>query len=451
MGRDRRARGQRLADLLSAVAVLMAELELGELADRARGPEPRAAESAIATCHTQEARETQLSQAATILSIAWEGVDAISGAVPKPLTEGPGLKKRLPLVKSFSAAGGDWVAFSRRFTVTCALVGWTDREVLQALPTALDEAALGAFFSISAEYRATLQQALMQMAGIFDLPSSMCHRYAMRQWEEAETPLVFRSSLISLAQAVYPKMDKNGLGALVLDGMLGLALDLNIVLPASSDDELTSLKVTRFLQSYLNLKRHSPVAVCAAPAEEGTAADGVESSQAFASLDASWWRRNERGSRDNRDGRTKAYSGTRSSPAVCLKCGHLGHIAKGGDQQPFIQILNTRLGPIITQEGTVLAHASPVDEQPVEVNSARLVAAAEQRESGDDAWVKTLCAESPDLSKDQRSALRALLLEFSDIFSKFKYDIGRTSLVHHHIETGDAAPSGALILVGWDG
>ncbi|CAN0426466.1 unnamed protein product, partial [Lampetra planeri] len=126
--------------------------------------------------------------------------------------------------------------------------------------------------------------------------------------------------------AAYPKMDKDGLDALVLDRMLGLTRDLDIVLPA--EDDLTSLKVTRCLQAYLSIKRRSTVAACTGPAEERAAPDEVEFSQAFASLDASRWWRAERRQRDDRDRRTGASSGPGSSPVVCFKCGLPGHISK---------------------------------------------------------------------------------------------------------------------------
>ncbi|CAM9635041.1 unnamed protein product [Lampetra planeri] len=95
--------------------------------------------------------------------------------------------------------------------------------------------------------------------------------------------------------AAYPKMDKDGLDALVLDRMLGLTQDLDVVLPASDEDDLTSMKVARCLQPHLNIKRRSIVVA------EGAAPNEVDSSQAFVSLDASRWRRAERGQRDDRD------------------------------------------------------------------------------------------------------------------------------------------------------
>ncbi|CAN0309399.1 unnamed protein product [Lampetra fluviatilis] len=147
-------------------------------------------------------------------------------------------------------------------------------------------------------------------------------RFATRRLVDAETPLVFSSVLISLAQAVYPKMDKDSLDTLVLDHMLGLARDLDRVLPASDEDDLTSLKVARCLQAYLHIKRHLTVVAC-----------------------------------------------------------------MGRHQQA----------------GTVLARASAADDV-VGTDPVKMVAAAEQGESYDDAWLDALCAESADLSEVQRSA-----------------------------------------------
>ncbi|CAM9746768.1 unnamed protein product [Lampetra fluviatilis] len=77
--------------------------------------------------------------------------------------------------------------FHRRFTVTCTMAGWTDSEALRALPTTLDDDALAAFFAIPTEDRTMLQESLTQLAGIFDPPSNMHHRFAAHRWGEART------------------------------------------------------------------------------------------------------------------------------------------------------------------------------------------------------------------------------------------------------------------------
>ncbi|CAN0394835.1 unnamed protein product [Lampetra fluviatilis] len=84
---------------------------------------------------------------------------------------------------------------------------------------------------------------------------------------EAETPLAFRSTLLSLVQAAFPKMARAGLDSLVLKRMLALAQEPGVVLPATEDDDLTSFKIARSIQAHLHLKRRAGVAACIAPSE----------------------------------------------------------------------------------------------------------------------------------------------------------------------------------------
>lgn len=44
------------------------------------------------------------------------------------------------------------------------------------------------------------------------------------------------------------------------------------------------------------------------------------------------------------------------------------------------------------------------------------------------------------LDNDEQSRLRALLIEYSDVFAKDSNDIGHTDVVKHHIDTGDEPP-----------
>ena len=43
-------------------------------------------------------------------------------------------------------------------------------------------------------------------------------------------------------------------------------------------------------------------------------------------------------------------------------------------------------------------------------------------------------------SKEERKAIRKLLRDYEDVFSKSEFDLGRTHLIEHRIETGDAPP-----------
>ena len=67
-------------------------------------------------------------------------------------------------------------------------------------------------------------------------------------------------------------------------------------------------------------------------------------------------------------------------------------------------------------------------------------ASAEVDEGTIDELMKELKLESAVLSKAGKASLRQLVMEFSDVFSKSEADIGKTTLLQHQIETGDAPP-----------
>ncbi|CAM9957960.1 unnamed protein product [Lampetra fluviatilis] len=73
--------------------------------------------------------------------------------------------------------------------------------------------------------RSTLALAFKEMAAVYDPPSCVCNRFMERWRGETEMPLTFRSALLSLAQAAFPKMKAAGIDSLVLDRLLWLAQD----------------------------------------------------------------------------------------------------------------------------------------------------------------------------------------------------------------------------------
>ncbi|CAM9676094.1 unnamed protein product [Lampetra fluviatilis] len=93
-----------------------------------------------------------------------------------------------------------------------------------------------------------------QMATIYDPPPNVRHKFAARRSRQAETPLAFCSVLLVLAKAAFPKMDYAGVDSLVIERLLTLAKDLNIILPATEEDELLSFKAARCIQAHLLLK-----------------------------------------------------------------------------------------------------------------------------------------------------------------------------------------------------
>ncbi|CAN0416856.1 unnamed protein product [Lampetra fluviatilis] len=94
-----------------------------------------------------------------------------------------------------------------------------EAEALRALPAALDDDALPALITIPQLDRSTLQQALRHMQVIYGPPSDSRHRFANRRRGESETPLAFRSALLALARAAFPRMDHEAIDALVLEGV----------------------------------------------------------------------------------------------------------------------------------------------------------------------------------------------------------------------------------------
>ncbi|CAN0419112.1 unnamed protein product [Lampetra planeri] len=85
------------------------------------------------------------------------------------------LQQRLPPLKEFVAAEGDWGGFQRRFIAHQEMAKWSDAEALCALPALLDSDALAALTSAPREERSTLRMALQLLAGVYG-PSAECRQ-----------------------------------------------------------------------------------------------------------------------------------------------------------------------------------------------------------------------------------------------------------------------------------
>ncbi|CAM9787318.1 unnamed protein product [Lampetra fluviatilis] len=79
-----------------------------------------------------------------------------------------------------------------------------------------------------------------------------CHKFVTQRRGEAETPLAFRSALLALAKSAYPGMDQVSRDSLVLKKMLQLARELQILLPATDDDVLSSLRIAWCLEAHFS-------------------------------------------------------------------------------------------------------------------------------------------------------------------------------------------------------
>ncbi|CAM9751657.1 unnamed protein product [Lampetra planeri] len=95
------------------------------------------------------------------------------------------------------------------------------------------------------------------------------------------------------------------------------------------------------------------------------------------------------------------------------------------------------------RESSVAQHAhtaaillSEQDREPAKserniIGGVGAMSVTEPQQFSDDTWMDALCSDNSELSETQRRELRALLREF---------DIGRTTILSHHINTGNAAP-----------
>ncbi|CAM9511783.1 unnamed protein product [Lampetra fluviatilis] len=243
--------------------MMIGELDCEEPVVEERAPELRRAKSSIATSCQWESSVAQPALAAAILFVEPDGEPTKSESPPSSPVKIPYFRRRLPFDKEFATVGDDWVAFKRRFQTNCILAGQT--EALRALPTALDNDTLAAFCTILPTERATLPQAFAQMTAIYDPPSNVCHKITTQRMGEAKMSLAFRSVLLVLAKAAFPKMDHAGVDSLVCKRLLTLAKDLNIVLPTTEEDDLFFLKVARCIQAHLLLKQQTGLVACTVP------------------------------------------------------------------------------------------------------------------------------------------------------------------------------------------
>ncbi|CAN0298295.1 unnamed protein product [Lampetra planeri] len=119
-------------------------------------------------------------------------------------------QQRLPALSAFKAEGGDWGAFQRRFLAHQEMSAWSDATALRALPAMLDDNALAAFRFAPRSARSTLKAALGLMAKVYGPPSACRHQFYERRKADTETALAYRTALLALADAVFPRMDEDG-------------------------------------------------------------------------------------------------------------------------------------------------------------------------------------------------------------------------------------------------
>ena len=106
-----------------------------------------------------------------------------------------------------------------------------------------------------------------------------------------------------------------------------------------------------------------------------------------------------------------------------------------------MKIMNLEPHEQVLKAGTVLARLIPLAEE--DVVNARSATATEQEGSEGEfpEHLRDLLEQcTTELNSDERDFVIEMLIQYQDVFSKGEFDLGRTKLVKHSIDTRDARP-----------
>ena len=130
-------------------------------------------------------------------------------------------------------------------------------------------------------------------------------------------------------------------------------------------------------------------------------------------------------------------------------CGALSLSRPTPDGDVTFRLLNPLDRPVILYKGATIGkfiESSAEDEViKIDSDSSPVVSTVDKsinsdHSSKEDFLSKFSCLPSPSLSPAENSQLYDLLESYSDVFAKSSLDLGRTSLIQHEIDTGDARP-----------
>nr|XP_032809957.1 uncharacterized protein LOC116942319 isoform X1 [Petromyzon marinus]XP_032809968.1 uncharacterized protein LOC116942319 isoform X1 [Petromyzon marinus]XP_032809977.1 uncharacterized protein LOC116942319 isoform X1 [Petromyzon marinus] len=236
-------------------------------------------------------------------------------------------QQQLSVLTAFTADAGDWGAFQRRFLAYQEMSGWSDDEALRALPATMDDDALATLVSAPRSRRSTLQAALQLMATVYWPPSVSRHHF--HEWRKGakEMPLAYRTALLALAKAAFPRMDCEGIDAMVTEKLLVLAQELGIVVLAADDADICSLRVAKNIHNHEVLKRNRPLITAASTSERSEPQDAQPSEEVFAATRLGDWRSG--GRQPQYPARKLEQPRPSSALVTCYKCGLRGHVASG--------------------------------------------------------------------------------------------------------------------------
>lgn len=113
------------------------------------------------------------------------------------------------------------------------------------------------------------------------------------------------------------------------------------------------------------------------------------------------------------------------------------------DEYVALRVINLHDEPRLLRENTCAAYGevvSDVVELIGDEDSSRVATICATSDNVP-AHVKGLCDSFSDLSPEQQKKATSLILKHQHVFSKSKNDLGRTKLIQHKINTGDARPT----------
>ncbi|XP_078735561.1 uncharacterized protein LOC144949511 [Lampetra fluviatilis] len=165
------------------------------------------------------------------------------------------------------------------------------------------------------------------------LPSGACrHHFYARRKADTETALAYRTALLALADAAFPRMDEEGQDAMVLEQLLKLAQDLGVPINTADEIDISSLRVATSIQAHEALQRKQGVvcnaAVASTPGPVITELQVVSPrEEAFTAGRPGDWRSGGRS--PLRSTRKLEQPRSPTTLITCYNCGLWGHVASG--------------------------------------------------------------------------------------------------------------------------
>jgi transposase InsO family protein len=105
-----------------------------------------------------------------------------------------------------------------------------------------------------------------------------------------------------------------------------------------------------------------------------------------------------------------------------------------------VRLVNVTDEPVLICKGKILANAEGVEVVPDSVGAVNRVVGPDEALPENVRSLFESTIEREDLSKGAVDGLRALLIRHANLFARDDKDLGRTDLVEHDIDTGDATP-----------